>query len=225
LSTDDVLTARLQWLRDMGAPETEMTVLCGAPEEMERLRDMGLPDRLIADGERVLDGHWDLRAMWTPGHTPGHLCFRELGLGVLLSGDHLLPRITPNVSAGPFATMNPLGDYERSLTAVGAIADDVKEVWPAHEYRFMDPRERVGSLLDHHTHRMSEIRRCLPEGQPRTTWEVAERLTWSRGWDQTLGSYRRSALGETQAHLRLLAAAREIEPRNGTPQRWLRQTL
>ncbi len=56
------------------------------------------PDRFVADGERLPIAGRDVRAIWTPGHTPGHLCLHDAAAGVLLTGDHLLPRITPNIS-------------------------------------------------------------------------------------------------------------------------------
>ena len=53
------------------------------------------PDRFVADGERLAIPGRDVRAVWTPGHTPGHLCLHDAAAGVLLTGDHLLPRISP----------------------------------------------------------------------------------------------------------------------------------
>ena len=58
---------------------------------------------------------WDLTAIWTPGHSPGHLCFYEATQELMLSGDHVLPRITPNIPYHPQAGANPLGDYLASL--------------------------------------------------------------------------------------------------------------
>ena len=58
---------------------------------------------------------WDLTAIWTPGHSPGHLCFYEATHELMLSGDHVLPRITPNIPYHPQAGANPLGDYLASL--------------------------------------------------------------------------------------------------------------
>ena len=55
-----------------------------------------LPDRNLSDGQRVDVPGWDVRAVWTPGHSPGHTCF-NVGDDVLLSGDHVLPEITPHI--------------------------------------------------------------------------------------------------------------------------------
>ena len=56
------------------------------------------PDRVLQDGEMLEFGDWSLQAVWTPGHTPGHLCVYEPNHKLMLTGDHVLPRITPNVS-------------------------------------------------------------------------------------------------------------------------------
>jgi glyoxylase-like metal-dependent hydrolase (beta-lactamase superfamily II) len=89
-------------------------------------------DVLIEDGDLPLGQDTTLRAIWTPGHTPGHLCFADERYDVLLTGDHVLPRISPNISPTPASAEDTLGSYLRSLDA---LADrDPAEVLPAHEY-------------------------------------------------------------------------------------------
>ena len=56
---------------------------------------------------------WDLTTIWTPGHSPGHVCFYSEAQRLLLSGDHVLPRITPNISLHPQQFPNPLGRLPR----------------------------------------------------------------------------------------------------------------
>ena len=61
---------------------------------------------------------------WTPGHSPGHLCFYEREKRVILTGDHVLPTITPNVSLHPQQMGNPLGDYLASLRRLEPLEVD-----------------------------------------------------------------------------------------------------
>ena len=83
------------------------------------------------DGDLVpLEGR-RLRAVWTPGHTPGHLCLYDEAADLLLTGDHVLPRITPNVGLQPHTAEPPLAAYLNSLRRVSAYAD--AEALPAHE--------------------------------------------------------------------------------------------
>jgi glyoxylase-like metal-dependent hydrolase (beta-lactamase superfamily II) len=97
-----------------------------------------LPDRFLADGDRPLGTGSALSAIWTPGHTPGHVCFFDSGRNLMLTGDHILPRITPNISPAPGVEDDVLGEYLSSLLLLADYAD--AEVLPAHEYRFTGTR-------------------------------------------------------------------------------------
>jgi glyoxylase-like metal-dependent hydrolase (beta-lactamase superfamily II) len=189
-----------QFLHWSGAPEEHIRDLTTARNA--RPRAMVRADRTIAPGELIDAPGLALRALLTSGHTAGHLCFHDETRGLLLTGDHVLPRITPNVSAYDMAS-SPLQVYLRSLDALRGLQP--AEVLPAHEYRFTDLDDRLGAIADHHAQRLKEIADVLaahPDGL--STWQVAERVTWSRGWDQLSGFPRQAALGEVVAHLRHL---------------------
>ncbi|GAA2775366.1 MBL fold metallo-hydrolase [Saccharopolyspora taberi] len=166
------------------------------------------PDRFLEDGERVDLPGWNLRAVWTPGHTPGHLCFHEAELGVLLSGDHVLPRISPNISVQPRQLPDPLGTYLRSLRAVADI--DAGEVLPAHEYRFRGLRDRVDDLLTHHGERLAEIEKAVFDRPGSTCWELTTRLGWSRPFEEMREFQMRLAVGESLAHLLVLESGGRV---------------
>jgi glyoxylase-like metal-dependent hydrolase (beta-lactamase superfamily II) len=176
------------------------------------------PDRLLQDGDRLDLAGWDLRAVWTPGHSPGHLCFVDEERGVLFSGDHVLPRITPNVSVHPQQRPNPLADYLESVEKVGRLG--VREVLPAHEYRFGDLAGRLAEVGEHHVQRCAEIEKELAAGPGCTAWELSTRLTWSRPWAEIQGYMRRAATGETLAHLVLLEHRGVLVRSGGRPERW-----
>jgi glyoxylase-like metal-dependent hydrolase (beta-lactamase superfamily II) len=203
---------------------TAKLVAAGAPEEhVAPLRDPGpratlpgfspaLPDREIVPGELLdLPGR-RLRAIWTPGHTPGHVCLHLEeghpeglpGHGRLFSGDHLLPEITPHIGLyedpDDATVTDPLGDYLDSLERVGRLAP--AEVLPAHQHVFADAPARVRELLDHHEERLTGLLSLLVE--PLTPWQVAERMEWNRPWDQIPYGSRNIAVSEAEAHLRRL---------------------
>ena len=156
-------------------------------------------------------------AIWTPGHSPGHLCFYESSQRLMLSGDHVLPRITPNIPFHPQAGANPLGDYLASLDKLEPY--EVREVLPAHEYRFDDLRARLEELRQHHRDRFAEIIAMLREG-PRTAWDIASHMRWSRTWDDIAGFMRRAAVGETVSHLRVLEIEGVVQVEDGEPALW-----
>ncbi|MFB7495358.1 MBL fold metallo-hydrolase [Streptomyces sp. NPDC056161] len=225
-----------------GAPEEHLAAL-RTPGALQR-RPPALPDREIVPGDLLdLPGR-RLRAVWTPGHTPGHVCLHleeahPAGLpghGRLFSGDHLLPKITPHIGlyedpsaqgggAGPHGAENlaeaidPLGDYLDSLERVGRLAP--AEVLPAHQYAFTDGPARVRELLAHHEERLAGLLTQLVE--PLTPWQLAERMEWNRPWPQIPHPSRNIAAAEAEAHLRRLVKQGRAEPVPGTdPLRYVR---
>ncbi|MEU8968803.1 MBL fold metallo-hydrolase [Streptomyces monashensis] len=208
-----------QWYTYMAAKLTA----AGAPEEhvaplrTPRPRSLpglspALPDREITPGELLdLPGR-RLRAIWTPGHTPGHVCLhleeehpsRLAGHGRLFSGDHLLPGITPHIGLyedpDDTTVTDPLGDYLDSLERIGRLAP--AEVLPAHQHTFTDAPGRVRELLAHHEERLAGLLALLSE--PLTPWQVAERMEWNRPWEQIPYGSRNIAVSEAEAHLRRL---------------------
>ena len=206
-------------LRDRYA-ETEMAGLialtkthlirCGVPDELAvdlSTASMGISnlirsanvDVLLEDGDKVDIAGWNLHAVWTPGHSPGHLCFFDPDRRVLLSGDHVLPRISPAVTVHPQQRPSPLADFMDSLNKVARL--DVDEVLPAHEYRFKGLTDRVDGLLQHHETRLGEVIDAVLAAPGVTAWQIAQQLTWARPWDTLPPFLKRSASGETLAHL------------------------
>jgi len=209
-------------LERCGVPYDAATELANASMMIRRFVSTARPDVLIEDGDRPDLPGWDLRAIWTPGHSPGHLCFVSESRRVLLTGDHVLPRITPIVSVHPQSPPNPLADYLDSLAAVRKIGVDagVTEVLPAHEYRFLELAERVDQVMAHHEERLAEIERVVAAADGVACWEIATRLTWSRPWESIPSFMRRAATNETLAHLVWLEARGRLRRVPGTPDLW-----
>lgn len=201
--------ASAEWLRKRGGQADDFRVIgqndpAGQSDSPE-LADFSLvPDRFLVDGERPLGPGTSLISVWTPGHTPGHVCFADDVRDVVLTGDHILPRITPNISPAPHETGDMLGQYLGSLSALADRATALHaagEVLPAHEYRFIGLAERVQGLRLHHEARLGEVMTGLRTAPGMTSVQVAEVLHWSRPWSQMLGIQRRFAIGEAYSHL------------------------
>ncbi|WP_432925823.1 MBL fold metallo-hydrolase [Microbispora sp. CA-135349] len=201
-----------------GVPDMTAQELAGSSVTLRHFVTMAKPDRLIEDGDRLDLPGWDLRAMWTPGHSPGHLCFVEPRRRLLFSGDHVLARITSMVAVHPQSAANPLADYLDALRAVGKL--DVEEVLPAHEYRFLELTERVDYVIGHHEERLAEICRVVAEADGSACWDIATRLTWSRGWEEIPAHMRRAANNETLAHLVWLEQRGMVTRVPGEPDLW-----
>ena len=160
------------------------------------------PDTEVKGGETFKVGDFDFEIIWTPGHSPGHICLYEPNRKVLLTGDHILPTITPNVSIHAQTYGSPLGDYMRSLHLLVDL--DVDIVLPAHEFEITDLRKRVHEIEGHHEERLDEMVNCV-DGGGSTAWEVAGRVKWATGSLKDFEPHtQRSAVGETLAHLEFL---------------------
>jgi glyoxylase-like metal-dependent hydrolase (beta-lactamase superfamily II) len=208
-----------EWLGKRGVPVGEAAVLQSATEPFLLLLDqLSVPDVLIRDDDRPLPGREDIRAIWTPGHSPGHLCFLAERDRLLFAGDHLLPRITPHVSRGPDADDDAVGDYLSSLRLVAHL--DVDEVLPAHEYRFAGLAGRVTEMLEHHAHRLDEIEQTVARLPRATTWSVAADISWTRGWDNAMGVMRQTAISETYSHLLHLEKTGRVTRQDSSVDLW-----
>ena len=214
---DDLIQRVGAMLRRFGAPEAEVSTLASAAMPVRAFVEAVKPDRLVDDGEKPEVPGWDLTAIWTPGHSPGHLCFWEAGNRLMLSGDHVLPRITPNIPFHPQASPNPLGDFLESLTKLEGYDPD--EVLPAHEHRFVGLDGRLAELRAHHERRFTEVLTAIQDGVT-TAWEIAARMGWSRPWERIEGFMRRAAVAEAMAHLTALEQRGLIKENKGEPSHW-----
>ena len=55
---------------------------------------------------------------------------------------------------------------------------------------------------------------------PRSAWDIASSLTWSRQWDDIEGFMRRAAVGETVSHLKVLEVDGVVAVADGEPALW-----
>lgn len=62
-------------------------------------------------------------------------------------------------------------------------------------------------IAAHHDERSAEILAVIESSDGPTAWQIAQRLTWSRGWAEITGFMRRAALAETAAHIAYLEEA------------------
>jgi glyoxylase-like metal-dependent hydrolase (beta-lactamase superfamily II) len=213
-----MVASEIEFLVGLGADRAEAAGDVGPTERMEAFTRMAVPDRLLEDGEHADFPGWRMRAVHTPGHTPGHLCFAEEDTRLFFSGDHVLPRISPNISTNQGGAADPLREF---LDSLGAVRDlDPAEVLPAHEWRFRGLAGRVDELTAHHESRLAELLAAIRSHPDSTPWQLAAYLTWSRPWDQYERRMRIFAVTETDAHLRLLASRGLVTSSGGPVPTW-----
>ena len=157
----------------------------------------------LREGDIVDIGDYSFRCIETPGHSPGHLCLYEASKKILVSGDHILIDITPNITYWP-ELENSLKHYLENLEKVYSL--NVSLVLPGHRSIWNDHRKRIEELQEHHQDRLNEALSALEEGD-KTAWEVAPCITWDiefDSWEQFPTTQKWFAIGETIAHLHYL---------------------
>lgn len=201
-----------------GVPAEYLDEVSFQNDTWAQLISIAAPQLRLVDGELIPVAGLSVRVLATPGHTPGSICLIDEANGLILTGDHVLPKITPHVSLEAANHADPLLDYLESLEIMGIGAD--MEVLPAHEYRFRGLLERAAQLREHTLDRSREVIAVLESGAATTVWDVSKELTWSRGFDSLRGFTLRLALAETASHLVYLEAqgrATDIPVSRGIP--------
>ena len=141
------------------------------PKIFEMFRKMlSIPEvtQDLNDGDEI-PGGW--KAIWTPGHSPGHICLYHAQTRALIAGDHVLPGYTPHIGMDPFHE-DPVGAFIDSLLRVSTLP--ISHVLPGHGDPFPDLRGAVDTLTTHHARRLERIEVCVRE--PKTVSQVTEEV-------------------------------------------------
>ncbi len=134
-------------------------MLFKASRRFPRLMRAPVPTARLDDADTIRLGGKEWVAIHTPGHTDDHLCLFDPTDGIMLSGDHVLPTITPHIS-GLVLDPDPLGTFYESLDKVAAYGPDVSVVLPAHGLPFSNLAHRVDDIKEHHDERLDRLRRA-----------------------------------------------------------------
>jgi len=201
--TSEFIRQAQRWFHVHGIPEEELRAPRSAFTGIRSAPALIPPDINLLGGHTISNGAFNLQVVWTPGHSPGHICLYEPSQKILFSGDHVLPIITPNVSLQPNSNDNPLADFINSLDLVKQL--DVDLVLPAHEHLFTDLRARVDEIIQHHELRNAEILDAI-NTEPKTAYQISARITWMPelggiSFQDLAPGDRRMAVSETLAHL------------------------
>jgi glyoxylase-like metal-dependent hydrolase (beta-lactamase superfamily II) len=203
--SNNVPTSSLRELRRAGAEDLAREIAALTVVEPFDVADWADPDTWLDEGPLDVDG-WQLEAVHTPGHTKGHLVLQDRARGLLFSGDHVLPTITPSIGFELGEWDLPLKQYIASLELLLDRADAT--LCPAHGYPAKSVHERVRALLTHHRLRFDQVLAALDaDGGGVVACEVAEQLLWTRReipFAELNAFNRMIAICETIAHLDVL---------------------
>lgn len=158
-------------------------------------------ERYLQEGDMIQIGNAQYEVIATPGHSEGLVVFYNAADHVLLSTDHILPRITPNISYGFYGEKNPLQSFENSLKKIEKLHAEF--VIPSHGKPFYDANKRIKEIWDHHLERFEMTLDAIKAGA--TVFEVCATL-----FPFELHTYDyQFAIGEAMAHLEYLRARGE----------------
>jgi glyoxylase-like metal-dependent hydrolase (beta-lactamase superfamily II) len=163
-----MLERRIEVARQSGVPDAVIT----AAYEARRGQPLGVdrfvePDRDLLPGVEVETdlGLWQVYE--TPGHAPSHVCLHQPDRGLLLSGDHLLGRISLYYDFG--YTPDPAGEFLESLDVIDRLGVGLCLAGHARPFRDVDRKIEAtrGTVLE----RIERVRACL-DGVPKTPFEI-----------------------------------------------------
>lgn len=162
--------------------------------------------RRLMDGMTLRIGEHDWSCLVGHGHSPEHMSLHSASLGVLISGDMLLPRISTNVSVVDVEPeADPLALYLASLARLAPLPADTL-VLPSHGLPFKGLRERVDQLQEHHQQRLAEVLAAC-QAKPCHAAELLE-MMFKRKLDLHQTTF---AMGEAVAHLNRLWLAGQLQ--------------
>jgi len=150
------------------------------------------PNRRVDDSDVLTFAGREWVAVHTPGHTEDHLCLYSPADGIVLSGDHVLPTITPHIS-GMSAGHDPLEEFFASLDRVAAL-EGATLALPAHGHPFTDVAGRCAEIRTHHEERLQVLREASASLGEASVEELSKHLFKPRSWGPMAES-------ETFAHL------------------------
>lgn len=169
----------------------------GPATRLYKNRVYELPDfEIIKAGHEIVsnDGKWKVRT--DSGHSPEHISLLDKERKLYLSGDFLLPRISPNISDNFFDPLDDrLGEYLKYLNEIQEIGPETS-VFPCHDWPFKEGMQRAKDLIKHHNHRLNLIIEALNKKS------ITIMDSISIIFDRKIGDEQMHfAIGEARAHL------------------------
>jgi len=158
----------------------------------------------VSKGETLHIGEHQWEVITAAGHSPEQVCLHSASTNVLLSADHILPRITPNTSVFSFNPgANPLKSFLDSFRDFAHI-DDQTLALPCHNLPFYGVATRIAQLASHHEERLVELTSLCKT--PQHAYGLVAKM-FTRALDPLQEVF---ALGEVIAHLKLLQSRGEL---------------
>jgi glyoxylase-like metal-dependent hydrolase (beta-lactamase superfamily II) len=189
----------------------------------EQMRDSGpaslgvdrivLPDRELLPGVEIETDLGTLDVYETPGHAPSHVCLHQPERGILLSGDHLLGRVSLYYDYG--YTADPAGEFLSSLDVIDALP--ARLCLSGHGRPFIDVKGHIEANRREVAERMGRVRQALADGA-KTPFEIVPALMQTTDLTPMIVNW---GLSETLCYLRHMELRDEAHRiADEDPERW-----
>lgn len=227
LSVREAELARLLWGGEGQQAKAfdQFLATCGMPDHMldtvvtslAATTDMTRPHPqrldILTPGDNITIGKREFSIIHAPGHSDGQLIFYDSTDQLILSGDHVLMKITPNIGLWPDTEPDPLGRFLDSLISLQLLP--VRLALPGHKALITDWRGRLAELIQHHQTRLGHTLAAIEGGA--TVYETSLKVFNS----STFSSHEwRFAMVETLAHLEYLHLRGQVKQETDDNGQW-----
>lgn len=223
----EIEQAKMIWWREEDENFYDFLIQCAMPDEMARIVAEGMrstrqmtrplpatPLQTLEAGTSVSIGGRTFQTIHAPGHSEGMLLFYDAADKLILSGDHVLMKITPNIGLWPNVQPGPLRRFMTSLAELKRL--DVRLGLPGHKWLIEDWGGRIQELLDHHDHRLERTYEAVAQGN-QTVYAASLFVFESERFSPHEWRF---AMAETLAHLDELCLRGELIQEEGSPLRF-----
>ncbi len=207
------LARRFEVARQSGVPiEPLKAWSAGARDRGSGIARLVEADRDLVSGVTIDTDLGTWSAVETPGHAPSHVCLHQPERRLLISGDHLLGRVSLYFDYG--WTPDPVGEFLSSLDAVQRL--DARLCLAGHGRTFADVDAHIDANRALVAERLERVRRAVAEHGPITAYDVVPLLHGAELTQLTAGWW----LPETLCYLTHLEALGSVRRVGGDPERW-----
>ncbi|MFL5835901.1 MAG: MBL fold metallo-hydrolase [Solirubrobacteraceae bacterium] len=209
---DAALQRRIEVARQSGVPAEPLRAF----EERRKSQGSGVagwvePDRDAVAGVTFETDHGRWSVLETPGHAPSHICLHQPERRLLLSGDHLLGRVSLYFDYG--YTPDPVGEFLGSLDTVEGLG--ARLALSGHGRPFADVKEHIDANRRLVGQRLDAVRAALQDG-PSTAFDLLPAV-YGDGFDREMAGW---LLTKVLCYLTHLEALGAVERLQGEPERW-----
>jgi glyoxylase-like metal-dependent hydrolase (beta-lactamase superfamily II) len=212
---EKAMQRRIEVARQSGVPEDALRRYESAQKDGGNLGvdRIVLPDRDLVDGVEIETDLGTLRVYETPGHAPSHVCLHQPDRGILISGDHLLGRVSLYYDYG--YTPDPAGEFLSSLDRIDALP--ARLCLSGHGRPFIDVKAHIDANRREVAERMGRVRHALEDGA-KTPYEIVPILMQT---DELTPMIVNWGLSETLCYLRHMELGGKVRRIDGAePERW-----